>query len=58
LQLAAAQMLCVHTPDVQSPAAIQAWPVAHFGQLVPPQSTPVSAPLTTPSLQLGAKQVF
>src|ERR671919_695406 len=44
------------TPDWQSLAAEQVWPLAHAPHVDPPQSTAVSAPLSTPSLQEGAWQ--
>jgi hypothetical protein len=43
-------------PEEQSPSARQAFPVAQGGQLVsglPPQSTPVSLPFLTPSVQVA-----
>ena len=44
----------VQTPLMQSPPVAQCLPSAHFGQLGPPQSTSVSLPFWTPSVQVGA----
>jgi hypothetical protein len=38
---------------MQSVWTLQCFPLGHFGQL-PPQSTSVSSPFLTPSLQVGA----
>jgi hypothetical protein len=46
-----------HTPDWQSAAAEQLWPLAHAPHVDPPQSTAVSLPFRTPSLQVGARQM-
>ena len=43
-----------HTPLWQSPATAHVAPVAHLPQLAPPQSTSVSVPFLTTSVQLGA----
>src|SRR5207253_2195365 len=60
LQVAARQMR-LQVPLWQSPAAPQLTPFAHFlpcpSQVTPPQSTPVSVPFLTPSLQVGAWHV-
>jgi hypothetical protein len=53
-----AQTPLVHTPDMQSLAAVHGPPSAHFEHVGPPQSTPVSAPFFTPSMHVGARQVF
>jgi hypothetical protein len=46
-----------HEPLAQSLAAEQLWPSGHLGHIVwPPQSTPLSRPLKTPSLHVGAAQ--
>jgi hypothetical protein len=50
----AAQTPLTHEFDLQSVFTRQAWPLAHAAQVVPPQSTLVSVPFFTPSLQLGA----
>jgi hypothetical protein len=44
----------VQTPLAQSVALTQGLPAAHPDGQLPPQSTAVSAPFLTPSLQLGA----
>jgi hypothetical protein len=46
----------LHRPEEQSALAAHALPVEHLGQL-PPQSTSLSLPFFTPSVQLGAAQV-
>jgi hypothetical protein len=46
----------LHTREAQSVPTRQFKPAAHFGQ-VPPQSTSVSLPFRTLSVQLGAEQV-
>jgi hypothetical protein len=44
----------LQAPETQSVCTAHPWPEAHrFGQ-VPPQSTSVSDPFFTPSVQLGA----
>jgi hypothetical protein len=43
----------VHTLLTQSFPDVQARPVAHLGQLAPPQSMSVSAPFSTLSVQVG-----
>jgi hypothetical protein len=53
VQLAAWHTLLVHTRLAQSPGTLHAPPGPHAGH-VPPQSTLVSEPLRTPSLQAGA----
>ena len=40
--------------STQSVAAVQALPMAHLGQLAPPQSTSLSLPFLSPSLQVAA----
>jgi hypothetical protein len=47
----------LHAPDAQSLCATQPCPEAHWVGQVPPQSTSVSDPFLTPSLQLGATHV-
>jgi hypothetical protein len=47
----------VQTPFKQSVAARHAVPCAHFGQLAPPQSTSLSAPFVTLSLQVATRHV-
>jgi hypothetical protein len=61
----AASHRCVEalqTPEVQSVGAAQPSPFAHVfpwaTQVVPPQSTPVSVPFCSPSVQLGVAQSF
>ena len=44
----------VQTPVAQSVATEQRLPSAHFGQLGPPQSTSVSLPFWTLSVQVGS----
>jgi hypothetical protein len=44
----------VHTPLWQSPATAHVLPVVHFEHVPPPQSTSVSAPFLTTSVQVGA----
>jgi hypothetical protein len=44
----------VQTPLAQSVAVAQRLPSAHFAHVGPPQSTSVSLPFWTPSLQVGA----
>ena len=51
-----AQLLPLHTPDVQSLPLTQAESGAQALHSLPPQSVSVSTPLWTPSLQLGAAQ--
>jgi hypothetical protein len=46
-------MPLVHTKLTQSDAAAQPSPAAQAGQVPPPQSTSVSAPLSIPSLQVA-----
>ena len=60
-QLAAAQTPFRQTAFTQSPATAQAWPSGHFlfvGEAAhePPQSTAVSVPFFTVSVQLGVAQ--
>ena len=43
-----------HTPLWQSEPALHVLPAAHLPQLAPPQSTSVSVPFLTKSVQLGA----
>jgi hypothetical protein len=51
--------LVVHTELTQSPAVVQAWPLSQRLQLeVPPQSTPLSLPFFTTSVQLGCWQTL
>jgi hypothetical protein len=50
-QLGAAQTPASQAPLVQSAPFVQARPSVHLPQSDPPQSTSVSAPLTTPSAQ-------
>jgi len=57
-QLAAAQALCVQTPDAQSLATTQVCAVVHLGQVPPPQSWSVSLPLMTLSVQVAARHLF
>jgi hypothetical protein len=55
VHVAARQIKSVpHTLLAQSLPTAQPWPAMHRGQAPPPQSTPVSAPFLTPSLQPGA----
>ena len=56
-QVAAWQMLVVHTALSQSLAPVQAAPLAQGGQAGPPQSTSDSPWFKTLSVQLGARQV-
>src|SRR5204863_357497 len=58
LQAGTAQTPPEQTPLVQSPATPQALPLPHFlaGAQEPPQSTSVSVPFFTMSLQEGAGQ--
>jgi len=53
LQVAAWQMLVVHTLLVQSVPAEQPLPVPHPLHMLPPQSVSVSTPFFTVSLQVG-----
>jgi hypothetical protein len=48
----------VHTPLWQSPATLQCPLVGHFGHVPPPQSTSVSAPFCTLSVQLAPWQML
>jgi hypothetical protein len=52
-QLAGAQTCWAHRRLRQSWWARQAAPLAHGAQVAPPQSTSVSSPSRTPSLQLA-----
>jgi hypothetical protein len=45
------------TPDWQSEFALHPLLSAHAGHMLPPQSTLVSSPFCTPSVQLGAEQL-
>jgi hypothetical protein len=45
----------VHTSVVQSVGAPHVWEGPHFAQSAPPQSTPVSEPFRTPSIQFAAR---
>ena len=45
-----------HVPDRQSELAKQPCPTGQAGHTPPPQSTPVSLPFFTPSVQVGAAQ--
>ncbi|MES1171648.1 MAG: hypothetical protein ABUL77_00290 [Bacteroidota bacterium] len=58
VQAAAAHLPVRHTPLVQSPITPQAWPSAQrrVGAHIPPQSTAVSVPFLTVSVQVGAAQ--
>jgi hypothetical protein len=47
----------VHTPLWQSPPTEHPPPAAHFGQLLPPQSVPVSVPFLTLSEQVAARHL-
>jgi hypothetical protein len=51
-------MLPLQEPSTQSAPVVQAWPVLHLVAQLPPQSTSVSSPFTTPSLQLGSAHTF
>jgi hypothetical protein len=44
------------SPEVQSGPVRQDSPFVHFGQVPPPQSTSVSAPSFTPSVQVDVVQ--
>jgi hypothetical protein len=46
-------MLPMQTPPWQSPPTLQTLPLAHFVLQLPPQSTSVSVPFLTRSLQAG-----
>src|SRR5438105_8347386 len=52
--------LPAHSPVWQSELTVQPLPVAHFEHAGPPQSTSVSAPFLTPSLQdkIGVHTLF
>jgi hypothetical protein len=52
----ALQTKLLQTPLTQSVPTRQLCPAEHFGQVPPPQSTSVSLPFFTPSLQVGAWQ--
>jgi hypothetical protein len=56
LHASGTQVIAMQTPLLQSPCAAQTRMSPHGGQL-PPQSTSVSLPFFTPSMQLGAAQV-
>jgi hypothetical protein len=49
-------LLPKQSPFTQSAFDLQCLRSAHFGQVGPPQSMPVSVPFCTPSLQVGAAQ--
>ena len=53
----AAQIPEVQVPLEQSVPTAQTLPVAHAGQVPPPQSTSVSAPFFAPSVHVGAAVV-
>ena len=48
----------VHTPLTQSEPIAQDWPAVHWAGQLPPQSTSVSSPFFTKSVQLAAWQTF
>jgi len=51
-------LVVLQLPLRQSLALLQLTPVGHFGQVRPPQSTPVSMPFLTPSVHVAAAHIF
>jgi hypothetical protein len=49
------QTLAMHCPTAQSEVVLQPCPAGHLFRQVPPQSTPVSAPFFSLSLQVAAR---